>query len=46
MKKIDIYYTNFENKYGFVIEERNGIGTRNKENKLLAFGSGESSYSM
>lgn len=46
MKKIDIYYTNFENKYGFVIEERNGIGARNKENKLLAFGSGESSYSM
>lgn len=46
MKKIDIYYTNFENKYGFVIEERNGIGARNKENKLLAFGNGESSYSM
>lgn len=43
MKKIDIYYTNFENKYGFVIEERNGVGARNKENKLLAFGSGESS---
>lgn len=43
MKKIDIYYTNFENKYGFVIEERNGTGARNKKNKLLAFGNGESS---
>lgn len=46
MKKIDIYYTSFENKYGFIIEERNGVGTRSKENKLLAFGNGESNYSM
>lgn len=43
MKKIDIYYTTFENKYGFVIEERNGAGARNKKNKLLAFGNGECS---
>lgn len=43
MKKIDIYYTNLGNKYGFVIEERNGAGARNKKNKLLAFGNGETS---
>lgn len=46
MKKIDIYYTSVDNKYGFIIEERNGVNTRSKENKLLAFGSGESAYSM
>lgn len=40
MRKIDVYYTNFGNKYGFIVEER--LGKKRSENKLLVSGCGES----
>jgi len=42
MGKIDIYYTNFGNKYGFIVEERLSKKRKFKK-KLLGSGFGESS---